>query len=208
MAILSLRQKPVWDKKSFYQVEGLKELIKFLKFKKANLSRSLEVGSYCGESASIFLSEPSVKYLYCIDTWDYYPEVTLSSMPFLEKKDLKIVKKIFYENLKEHILSGRCIPIENTSQNAYKTINILFDFIYIDGAHDYDNVLSDLKRWYSKLKVGGFMSGHDYNFDRNSSFYSSTEAIHDFIKSISKYSTIEFHTFKDGSWVFQKQNLI
>ena len=37
-----------------------------------------------------------------------------------------------------------------------------FDYIYIDAAHDYNNVMKDINGWMSKLKTGGVMAGHDY----------------------------------------------
>jgi len=39
-----------------------------------------------------------------------------------------------------------------------------FDFIYIDGAHDYDNVLADITAWWPKIKKEGIFSGHDWWF--------------------------------------------
>lgn len=38
-----------------------------------------------------------------------------------------------------------------------------FDFIFVDAAHDYDNVTADLRAWWPKLKVGGTAAGHDYD---------------------------------------------
>ena len=38
-----------------------------------------------------------------------------------------------------------------------------FDFIFIDGLHTYDQVLTDCKNYYSKVKNGGIFAGHDYN---------------------------------------------
>lgn len=37
-----------------------------------------------------------------------------------------------------------------------------FDLIYIDAHHEYDSVMSDLKAWWDRLKVGGIFAGHDY----------------------------------------------
>lgn len=37
------------------------------------------------------------------------------------------------------------------------------DFVYIDGAHDYDSVVADLAAWTPKVKPGGLIAGHDYN---------------------------------------------
>jgi len=38
-----------------------------------------------------------------------------------------------------------------------------FDFVYIDGNHDYESVARDMKDWFPKLKSGGILCGHDYN---------------------------------------------
>jgi len=63
--------------------------------------------------------------------------------------------------------------------------------------------------WYIKLNVGGYMCGHDFVFDKKNDFYGSTRAIQDFINSITPYNgTYEFHTFKDGSWLFKKESQI
>jgi hypothetical protein len=37
-----------------------------------------------------------------------------------------------------------------------------FDYIYIDGAHDYDSVINDLRAWWPKIKQGGVFAGHDF----------------------------------------------
>jgi len=38
-----------------------------------------------------------------------------------------------------------------------------FDFIFVDGIHTYDGVMSDCMKYYSKVKTGGIFSGHDFN---------------------------------------------
>lgn len=37
-----------------------------------------------------------------------------------------------------------------------------FDFIYIDGNHKYEHCKNDLNAWWSKVKKGGILAGHDY----------------------------------------------
>jgi len=37
-----------------------------------------------------------------------------------------------------------------------------FDFVYIDAAHTYEEVLLDCKAWYPKIKKNGILAGHDY----------------------------------------------
>jgi len=37
------------------------------------------------------------------------------------------------------------------------------DFIFIDGIHTYNGVMSDCMKYYSKVKPGGLFSGHDFS---------------------------------------------
>jgi predicted O-methyltransferase YrrM len=50
-------------------------------------------------------------------------------------------------------------------QTSYKAADIFPDnsitFCYIDGNHSYSAVLSDLVRWWPKVKPGGFLCGDD-----------------------------------------------
>lgn len=36
------------------------------------------------------------------------------------------------------------------------------DFVFVDGIHTYEGVITDCRNYYSKVKEGGIFSGHDY----------------------------------------------
>lgn len=205
MAVKSLRFNPFWEEGSSYQEEGLTDLINFIKNKNDKLSIWLEVGSYAGESAKIFLSFEFIKKLFCIDVWESSTDRKYL-MAFGEESDQKTIKQIFYESLNKEIETGKCIPLEGTSIDIFKKTKEKFDVIYIDAEHQYKNVIIDLFIWYTKLNVGGYMCGHDFIIDKNSGFYGCTKAVQDFINFITPYhGTYEFHVFKDGSWLFKKE---
>jgi len=47
---------------------------------------------------------------------------------------------------------------------AVKFPDEYFDFIYIDANHYYKYVSEDLNAWQYKVKRGGFIAGHDYDY--------------------------------------------
>jgi Methyltransferase domain len=40
--------------------------------------------------------------------------------------------------------------------------NESLDFVFVDGIHTYDGVISDCRNYYSKVKKGGIFAGHDF----------------------------------------------
>ena len=58
---------------------------------------------------------------------------------------------------------GRAIPKRATSLSAvYDFTDGFFDFVYIDANHTLLSARDDIRAWYSKVKVGGVLAGHDY----------------------------------------------
>jgi hypothetical protein len=83
---------------------------------------------------------------------------------FLKKYDW--IAKEIYETCKSILepFGERCEMIKGYSPSASEMFeDASLDFVYIDGAHDYNSVKSDLDAWYKKLKIGGILSGHDYH---------------------------------------------
>lgn len=39
------------------------------------------------------------------------------------------------------------------------------DFVFIDGDHSYEGVITDIESWYPKVRRGGWIIGHDIHFD-------------------------------------------
>lgn len=57
---------------------------------------------------------------------------------------------------------GRYRILNKMSVHASRYFDDDFDFVFIDGAHDYDSVMEDIKAWLPKVKKGGWLCGHDY----------------------------------------------
>ena len=127
----------------------------------------VEVGSWKGRSSSfmaveILNSKKNIKF-DCIDTWSgseehYDPSNAVYEPSLLEDPDY--LYNLFLTNTfpVKHIIN----PIRRQSIQASELYeDESLDFILIDAAHDYDNVLLDLQHWYPKLRAGGIIAGDD-----------------------------------------------
>lgn len=50
-----------------------------------------------------------------------------------------------------------------TTEAATMVPNDHFDFVFIDADHSYEAVRRDIQDWLPKVKVGGWLCGHDFN---------------------------------------------
>ena len=120
----------------------------------------VEVGSWKGRSACFLAVEiannnKQIK-LTCVDTWGGSPEHEGHAEYGVDKLYETFLKNI--EPVKDII-----IPFQSKSLDAVKSFEDgVLDFVFIDAAHDYENVTNDLNAWYPKVRNGGLFAGHDY----------------------------------------------
>lgn len=125
------------------RIKDRKELAELFAEKKFNLG--VEVGVLgAGYSQVLWNANPALK-LFGVDS---YPRAQ-----WRRHKDRAV--KVYAEN------NGQLI--EKPSLEAVNDFeDSSLDFVYIDGNHDFDNVMRDIIVWTSKVKTGGIVSGHDY----------------------------------------------
>jgi len=129
----------------------------------------IEVGTWMGKSA-IEMAKVCDKNckIYCVDTWigsvEHYDNIERDEDGF------PIIYKKFKENIKREGVDDVIIPIISTSKDAiqyFKKNGIKADVIYIDAAHDYENVKSDLENYwqlFDKTKPDNCFFGDDYHY--------------------------------------------
>jgi len=151
----------------------------------------VEVGSYCGESSEIIATHFPNSTLNCVDPWEKYIEEGSTYDLDKQELELKEAEQIFtsmasrYSNIKKNKMSS----IQYASQIEDESI----DFIYIDGNHQYSSVIEDLTMWNKKVKKGGIISGHDFNWSPVS------RAIYEF------FDKSPVSVFEDNSWFYIKK---
>ncbi len=129
-------------------------------------SHFVEVGSWKGKSTSymaveIANSNKKIKF-DCVDTWEGSEEHKDPTDPFYEPLLLEKdgLYNLFIENMKP--VEGYYNPVRMESVKAAELYeNESLDFVFLDAAHDYDNVKKDIEAWLPKVKKGGYLCGHD-----------------------------------------------
>lgn len=128
--------------------------------------KALEVGSWTGFSSyllsrSINAFEMKDNKLFCIDTWgDIQGGVPKGRGNYTDFVD---VLYIFRSLLKGKGVMNNVRSIASPSLEVLPMLNSdNFDFIFLDGDHDYKAVYPEILHSIDKLKVGGVLIGHDY----------------------------------------------
>lgn len=158
---------------------GLIKLINFLKDK--NINTMAEIGSYQGESTTIFATYLTNTKIYSIEP--FIPNYDLNDIAALQ--NMENVQFNYNQRISKF---NNITHIKMTSNDAYYTFSDnSLDFVYIDGDHRYNGVINDL-RWVSKIKKGGYVGGHDYGREE------INRAISETIKTVDL-------VFEDSSWI-------
>jgi len=170
------------------------------RFKNRNDLIIAEIGVAAGGNAYNMLKAfPQIKNIVLVDPYIKFGNGNDNDFTPQERQD--IIKEQMFERLKE--FEHKKVFIHQTSKFACELmLDNYFDFIYIDGDHSYKAVLEDIKMWYPKVKIDGFIAGHDYNTTTGVS-----KAVDEFCKNNSrkvKFFTTEKPTTDNSDWLIDK----
>jgi len=117
-----------------------------------DFNEGVEIGTWAEEFAErMCLYNPKL-HLTCVDPWLAYNE-----QPKQRSMDA------YYQAAMERFPKYNITVMKMPSMEAVKSIpDRSLDFVYIDGAHQFDYVILDLIHWTKKVKVGGIIAGHDF----------------------------------------------
>lgn len=129
-----------------------------------------EIGIDTGEFSELIFQISNPKILHLIDPWDSV-RYGAEKYEFVKQK---FESQIHMEKVKIHRKSS--IDAAQDFPDNY------FDWIYIDTDHSYNTTKEELKAYASKIKMNGFISGHDYTMGNwiKGYRYGVIEAVHEF----------------------------
>lgn len=118
----------------------------------------VEVGCKEGRLTNYLLANIPELTVHAIDPWDRVPKNEGESY---DNWNWKEIERQFGENTSAY--ANRCHFYQMTSAEGVRGFgDQTLDLVFIDGAHDYENVMTDISVWWSKIKPSGFLTGHDY----------------------------------------------
>ncbi len=117
----------------------------------------VEIGSWKGKS-TIWLGKGSLEgnkvKVYAVDPHTGSPEH--------QKENEKIwTFEEFKRNIKNAKVDDIIVPLVKTSEESAKNFKETVEFIFIDGAHEYELVKLDFDLWFPKVISQGFIAFHD-----------------------------------------------
>ncbi len=117
---------------------------------------AIEIGVASGRNSKSILNKLNISRLYLIDSYPIFTDVFTGRKYTEEMQELA-------KNRSKDFLKGNpnTFFIYKSSDNAINDIKEKADFIYIDGAHNYEQVKKDIENYWKILKNGGIIAGHD-----------------------------------------------
>ena len=117
----------------------------------------VECGAWLGCSSSYLCDKAQDRVkVYIVDTWKGSPDELQTSHRLATIVD---IYNIFLDNMG----TRKFTPLRMDSYEASQQFeDNSFDVVYIDMTHTYEAVIKDIQYWLPKVKMGGYLAGHDY----------------------------------------------
>lgn len=138
----------------------------------------IEVGSFLGWSAWGMSSKMKEitpdSVTICVDSWmggaDHWQEATFNQESRIKRKNgyptfyYNFLANMCYTGMQETVIpfAYPSITAAIILQKVFEKNNLLADMIYIDGSHEYWDVILDLTNYYPLAKNGGLIFGDDW----------------------------------------------
>lgn len=144
--------------------------------KERGYKTGVEVGTAYAGNAYHLLQNTELDSLICIDPYLYYP-----AMPgFTCQEEYDTLYQFAIDQLTQ-FANASIIRIDSKSFYNSVAKDFNYDFVFLDGSHDYEDVKWECDNYSKIIKAGGVLSGHDYNI-----FEGVNKAVDEFAKQVGK----------------------
>jgi len=148
------------DKKLIIK-KGMKRAGLYRYFAELGLKLGAEIGVQRGRNAKVMFDNIPNLSLFLIEPYADH----MSNKRLWGRKTHEKFKRQAYGRFTDPVYNDRLFWIEKFSDVAsYDIPDNTLDFVYIDGEHTYDFAMMDLILWSRKVRPGGIVAGHDFEY--------------------------------------------
>ena len=153
----------------------------------------IEIGVGAGDGSLTAMHLMPNLSMYCIDPW-----IHVDGQPFELGGHDQARHDNAYKCAVERLgnFGTRATIIKKKSDDAINDVPDEVDFIFIDGHHEYSQVVKDINNYAPKVRSGGIIAGHDYL-----QVYDVTRAVYEFFMNKEAVHFGEDFTW----WVYVKE---
>jgi hypothetical protein len=120
-----------------------------------------EIGVYKAEHAESLLRHLDIERLFLVDPYDLYTDYNEGKSHYgVDQDPLEVAREEAARRLLPY--AGKVKWIHKLSAVATAELPHELDFVYIDGNHAESFVRQDIINYYSKVRPGGILGGHDF----------------------------------------------
>jgi len=165
-----------------------------------------EIGVASGDNALDMIMNYPIDYMLLVDNYLPYTDIANNNIVSLEQQNDNLF--IMLKKFLPRQYMNKIVFSYISSKEVVKYIpDNFFDYIYIDGSHEYNDAKQDMELWFPKVKNNGYISGHDFN-----GYYESvTIAVNEFISKNSENGTFinvnndnDDVRYRSHDWLFKK----
>jgi hypothetical protein len=162
-----------------------------------------EVGVYlAGNAVQILVNNPTIK-LYLVDSYNRKLWFSNANYKYKPAEAYKKAWKKLKRFEQKYGLDYKFM-VKSSKRASRQFSDNELDFVYIDANHDYEHVKNDLELWAPKVRIGGMISGHDYDKYSMNHFDGVVRAVDRFVKKY-RIKPVYFTTDKPGSFFWIKE---
>ena len=165
---MSVRFSPNWKPDCPLQVVGFLQLVNAVTATMGYGLHWVEVGGFKGESATLVAGFPQVERLDVVEASKTHADAMRQRFAGIQRVNVVQAKSV-----------------DAAGEYRQRSLHV----VYVDADHSYEAVAADLDAWYPKLRIGGYIAGHDYH----DGFPGVMRAVNE------RYTGVQ--TFADSSWL-------
>tara|TARA_B100000287_G_scaffold397500_1_gene414162 strand:- start:24442 stop:25017 length:576 start_codon:yes stop_codon:yes gene_type:complete len=122
-----------------------------------------EIGVWKGDFSQRIIEITRPSELHLIDPWEFQPDFPSRWYGGTKASNQSDMDDIF-DSVRARFSDSPEVSLHRMlSEKAHSEFpDEFFDWVYIDGNHDYDFVKADLELFLPKVKHGGYLTGDDY----------------------------------------------